>query len=196
MFHTIPSAMKKRMAYLEELDRKHRSGGVPSNVRLRQVPPDTGKFLACMAMMAPAGRYIEIGTSGGYSALWISLACRGLGRKLTTFEMLPKKVELARETFRAAGVDDIVDLVPEDARVHLDTCSDISFCFLDAEKEMYAECYDKIVPNMVSKGILVADNVLSHREILGDMVAGVLDDQRVCAMVVPVGSGLLLCVKR
>ncbi|UCF70728.1 MAG: class I SAM-dependent methyltransferase [candidate division WOR-3 bacterium] len=196
MFHTIPSSMKKRMAYLEELDREHRSSDVQPDVRLRQVPPDTGKFLACMAMMAPAGTYLEIGTSGGYSALWISLACRELGRKLITFEVLPKKVELARETFRVAGVDDVVDLVPGDARVHLDAYKEVSFCFLDAEKEFYAECYNRIVPNMVQLGILVADNVLSHREVLKEMVDGVLRDQRVCAMVLPIGSGLLLCVRR
>jgi caffeoyl-CoA O-methyltransferase len=196
MFHNIPAPVLKRMAYLEEMDKKHRSVDTPSHVRLRQVPPDTGKFLACIAMVAPAGTYLEIGTSGGYSALWISLACRELGRKLTTFEVVPQKVDLARETFRIASVDDIVDLVRGDAREYLQTYRDISFCFLDAEKEIYAECYDKIVPNMVSKGILVADNVLSHKDVLKDMVSGVLNDQRVCAMVVPVGSGLLLCVKR
>ncbi|UCD20482.1 MAG: class I SAM-dependent methyltransferase [candidate division WOR-3 bacterium] len=196
MLDNVPVPMKKRMAFLEELDRRHRSGDVPPDVRLRQVPPDTGKFLACMAMMAPAGTYLEIGTSGGYSALWISVACRELGRKLITFEVLPKKIELARETFRVAGVDDVVDLVPGDALLHLQAYKDVSFCFLDAEKECYAECYDKIVPNMVQRGILVADNVLSHKEILKEMVDDALSDQRVYAMVLPIGSGLLLCVRR
>ena len=96
MFHDIPDAIKKRMVYLENLDKQHRSENSPSHIRLRQVPRETGKFLALLAAMAPDGEYLEIGTSGGYSALWISLACRRLGRKLVTFEILSDKVDIAR----------------------------------------------------------------------------------------------------
>jgi len=146
--------------------------------------------------MAPDGTYLEIGTSGGYSALWLSLACRELRRKLITFEVLPQKVDLARETFRVAGVEDIVELIPGDVREHLDEYRAISFCFLDAEKEIYSECYEKIVPNMVRKGILVADNVISHKDILKKMVEHALHDPRVDAVIVPIGNGELVCVKR
>ncbi len=196
MLHSIPSPVKKRMKYLEDLDKKHRLGDTPSHIRLRQVPRETGKFLAIMASLAPQGTYLEIGTSGGYSALWLALSCRELGRKLTTFEILPQKASIARETFQAAQVDDIVELIQGDAREYLDNYRSVSFCFLDAEKEMYEECYEKVVLKMVASGILVADNVISHKEILAEMVERVIEDQRVDSMVVPIGSGLLLCVKR
>lgn len=196
MFDSIPSSMKKRMEYLEDLDRKHRTGNVPADIRLRQVPRETGKFLSIMASLAPSGVYLEIGTSGGYSALWLALACRKRRRKLITFEILPQKVSIARETFQAAEVEDVVELTQGDARDYLNNYRDISFCFLDAEKGMYAECYEKIVPNMTAHGILVADNVISHKEILAEMVEHAIRDQRVDSMVVPIGSGLLLCVKR
>ena len=68
MFHTIPKAIKERMAYLESLDKEDRLAGKSPLVRLRQVPPETGKFLALLAAGAPEGTYLEIGTSGGYSA--------------------------------------------------------------------------------------------------------------------------------
>ncbi len=196
MINNIPSMIKKRMDYLEELDRKHRLGNIPSQIRLRQVPKETGKFLAIIASLAPEGTYLEIGTSGGYSALWLALACRKLKRKLTTFEILPQKVSIASETFRTAEVEDVVELVPGDAREYLDDYRDISFCFLDAEKEMYRECYEKVVPNMTANGILIADNVISHADVLKDMVEHALSDQRVDSVVVPIGSGLLLSVKR
>lgn len=196
MFDSIPSSMKKRMEYLEDLDRKHRTGKIPADIRLRQVPRETGKFLSIMASLAPSGVYLEIGTSGGYSALWLALACRKRRRKLITFEILPQKVSIARETFQAAEVEDVVELTQGDARDYLNNYRDISFCFLDAEKGMYAECYEKIVPNMTAHGILVADNVISHKEILAEMVEHAIRDQRVDSMVVPIGSGLLLCVKR
>ncbi|KPL14687.1 methyltransferase [candidate division WOR_3 bacterium SM1_77] len=196
MFHDIPASIKNRMMYLENLDKRHRAENASSHTRLRQVPPDTGKFLALLAAMAPDGDYLEIGTSGGYSALWLSLACRRLGRKLTTFEILKEKVRIARQTLQVADVEDFIELIEGDAREYLDNFKKIAFCFLDAEKEMYRECYDKIVPNMVVGGILVADNVISHKDILEKLVEHALHDARVDALVVPIGSGELLCIKR
>lgn len=196
MFNNIPVSIQQRMSYLENLDKKHRSEGVSSRVRLRQVPSETGQFLALLALMAPRGKYLEIGTSGGYSALWLSLACRELGRRLITFEVVEEKVELARETFRLAEVEDVVELIEGDARQYLNDYKGISFCFLDAEKEIYAECYEMMVPNMTKNGILVADNVISHKEILEKMVEDAMNDQRVDAMVVPIGSGVLFCIRK
>jgi predicted O-methyltransferase YrrM len=184
------------MVYLEDLDRQHRTENAPSHVRLRQVPRETGKLLALLASVAPDGVYLEIGTSGGYSALWLSLACRRMGRKLITFEILEEKATIARSTLHLAQVEDVVDLIQGDAREHLDEYGQVSFCFLDAEKEMYRECYEKVVPNMVAGGILVADNVISHKEILGKWVEDVMKDKRVDAVVVPIGSGELVCVKQ
>jgi caffeoyl-CoA O-methyltransferase len=60
-------------------------------------------------MGVPEGALIEIGTSAGYSTLWLALACRYLGRKLVTFEVLDEKANLALETFKLAGVQDVVD---------------------------------------------------------------------------------------
>jgi predicted O-methyltransferase YrrM len=195
MFQDIPKEIRDRMRFLEELDAKHRAENAPREQRLRQVPRETGQFLALLAATAPDGQYIEIGTSGGYSALWISLACRLLGRKLTTFEILEEKATLAQETFLAAGIGDIVQLVKGDALEHLPGYIDVSFCFLDAEKELYSRCYETVVPNMIAGGILAADNVISHKRILKPVVARVVEDERVDALVVPIGSGVLICRK-
>ena len=196
MFHEIPESIQKRMSYLENLDRQHRREGAPARVRLRQIPRETGKFLAILASLAPGGTFLEIGTSGGYSALWLSLACRLRGAHLDTYEVAGNKVALATETFRLAGVEDVVHLIHGDAREYLHEHKEIAFCFLDAEKEIYAECYDGLVPNMMSGGILVADNVISHREILKALVEQALADTRLDALVIPIGRGELVCVKK
>jgi caffeoyl-CoA O-methyltransferase len=196
MFHNIPETIKERMAFLENLDGKHRRENAPSHIRLKQVPRETGKFLALFASLAPKGTWLEIGTSAGYSGLWLSLACRNLGNKLITFEVLENKFKLAEETFRVAGVTHLVQQVFGDARDYLDRYRNIGFCFLDAEKEIYLECYDKIIPNMMKGGILIADNVISHKDILDTMVKNATQDARVDAMVVPVGRGELVCVRR
>jgi caffeoyl-CoA O-methyltransferase len=195
MFHDIPETIKERMLYLESLSKKQKQSEVSPQKRLRQVPPETGKFIALLAAYAPDGVCLEIGTSGGYSALWLALTCRQRHCKLITFEILEEKVRLAQETFRIARVEDIIELIHGDAREFLDNYKKISFCFLDAEKEVYAECYERLIPNMVSDGILVADNVISHKEILQPMIDRVLDDERVDALVVPIGNGELVCRK-
>jgi len=195
VFQKIRPAILQRMRYLEEVDRKDREDGTPRLRRLRQISPETGKFIALHAANTPGGAWLEIGTSAGYSTMWLALACEHAGRKLTTFEILPDKIQLARETLRSTGIDRVVDLVEGDARGRLGGYPEVAFCFLDAEKEVYAACYDILIPNLVPGGILVADNAISHREALQPMLDRALADERVDAMIVSLGKGMLLCRK-
>lgn len=195
MFHNISQAVIDRMKYLEDLNAKHRRDGTPHLQRLRQIPPETGRFIALLAASAPEGTYLEIGTSAGYSTLWLAIACKEVGRKITTFEVLEEKAILAKETFRLAGVENIVELLTGDARDYLQNYRNVSFCFLDPEKEAYWDCYEKLIPNMVRGGLLVADNAISHKEVLKPMLERALNDERVDSLVVPIGSGELVCRK-
>jgi len=196
MFHEILDGMSRRMSELEAIDARDREDGTPRMKRLRQVPRETGRFIALLAASAPPGAVVEIGTSAGYSTMWLALACRETGRRLTTFEVLPARVSLARETLRQAGLEDTVELVHGDAREHFAGFADIGFCFLDAEKEVYADCYELVVPRLVSGGLLVADNAITHFETLQPMIDRALSDSRVDAMVVPIEKGELVCRKR
>lgn len=193
MLCAIPERVVEQMRRLEAIDAKDRVDGTTREKRLRQIPPETGRFLAILAASAPEGKIIEIGASAGYSSLYLALACQAVGGKLTTFETLPEKAQLARETFRLAGVDQVIDLVVGDARDYLKDYTGIGFCFLDAEKDVYFDCYELIVPNLVPGGLLVADNVISHAETLGPLVDYAMSDERVDAVVVPIGKGELLC---
>ena len=184
------------MAELERIDSRDRTDGTPRVKRLRQIPPEVGKFIAILAAAAPAGRWIEIGTSAGYSTLWLALACRAVGRKITTYEILGEKAALARQTFAAAGVSEVVEFVHGDALDHLPERNDIAFCFLDAEKEIYDRCYEALVPGMVWGGILVADNAINHQATLRPMLDRALRDERVDALIVPIGKGALVCRRK
>jgi caffeoyl-CoA O-methyltransferase len=195
VFHDIPQAILDRMKYLEQADAKDRADGTARLQRLRQIPPETGKFIALLAASAPAGRYLEIGTSAGYSTLWLALACRAAGRKITTFEIMPEKAGLARQTFEMTGVGDVVAFVHDNALNQLASCREIAFCFLDCEKEIYAECYEAVVPNLVPGGLLVADNAINHEKTLRPMLERALTDERVDALIVPIGKGELVCRK-
>jgi predicted O-methyltransferase YrrM len=183
------------MEYLERIDSKDRRDETPGLKRLRQIPPETGRFISLLAASAPAGLYIEIGTSAGYSALWLSLACMQTEHKLVTFELQKDKIEMARETISKAKIGKIVELVEGNALDLLPKYNNISFCFLDAEKEIYLDCYQIVVPKMVEGGILVADNVISHREVLEPFINHVMEDPRVDSLIVPIGKGELVCRK-
>ncbi len=195
MFHSIRPAIRDRMRYLEQIDAQDRLDGTPRLQRLRQIPAETGQFLALLAASAPEGTIVEIGTSAGYSTLWLAIACEAVGRTITTFELLPEKVALARETFRAAQVEGVVKLVAGNVLDFLADYNNIAFCFLDAEKEVYDACYEAVVPKLVSGGLLVADNAINHRETLQPMLDRALNDTRVDALVVPIGKGELVCRK-
>ena len=184
------------MRELEQIDQRDRADGTPRMQRLRQISPGVGRFIAILAAAAPAGQCVEIGTSAGYSTLWLALACRATQRRITTFEILKHKVELARLTFKSAGVTDVVELVPGDALDHLANYPNIAFCFLDAEKEIYEPCYEAVVPRLIPGGILVADNAISHETSLRPMLGRALADERVDALIVPFGRGELVCRRK
>jgi len=195
MFHSIRKRMLERMQFLEETDNKDRTDGTTRLKRLRQIPPETGRFLALMCSSAPFGEVIEIGTSAGYSTLWLALACEAHQRCLTTFEVLPEKIVLAQETFQLAEVEKTVQLIHGDARCFLPKMEKIAFCFLDAEKEGYEDCYRLVIPNLVKGGILIADNAINHQATLQPMLDLALEDERVDAMIIPIGKGELVCIK-
>ncbi len=196
LFTDIPKAVLDRMHTLEQRDARDRQDGTPPLKRLRQIPAETGMLLALLAQAAPRGLMVEVGASAGYSALWLSLAAQRRAGRFVTYELLPEKVELARETFAKAGVEDWVELIHGDARSHLLQLEEIAFCFLDCEKEMYSEIYESVVPRLVAHGLFVADNVISHQEELDAFMQAARRDARVDAAVLPVGKGLLVCTKR
>jgi predicted O-methyltransferase YrrM len=195
MFDNITEKIKSRMNYLEEIDLRDRDDGTPRMERLRQIPPETGKLLAILAASSPAGNILEIGTSAGYSTLWLTLAAKLRNQKVTTFELLEAKIKMAKETFQVTGVESSINLIEGDAVTNLDHVKEIAFCFLDTEKELYMDCYEKIIPKLVSGGLLVCDNTINHFETLKPMIERAMADSRIDAVLVPIGMGELVCRK-
>ncbi len=195
MYHNIPDKIKECMRELETRDVMERSSTIPLQYRLQQVSPDTGKFLAMLCIDVPKGLIMEVGTSGGYASLWLSLACKQREDKLTTFEIQEDKFIVAMETFRKSGIDSSINLVLGDARSYISRMPPISFCFMDAEKDVHLEIYEQIMPNLVSGGMLVANGALAQTDQLSLYLGRAYRDPRVDTLVVPIGRGLLICRK-
>lgn len=73
---------------------------------------------------------------------------------------------------------------------------DISFRFLAADKEVFQDCYEAAILNLMKGGLLVADNAINPQQILKPMLARALTDERVDALIVPIGNGELRCRKQ
>jgi len=196
MFNEISDNMKLRMSYLEEIDRKDRNDGTERLKRLRQIPPETGKFISLLASNCPQGEFIEIGTSAGYSTMWLSLAAKERNIKIKTFELLEEKIKVAKETFKLSEINDYVELIEGDALQNLNNIDNIAFCFLDCEKEIYEKCWDIISPKIIKNGLLIADNAISNYETVKPMIEKVLNDNKYDSLIVPIGKGELVCRKK
>jgi predicted O-methyltransferase YrrM len=192
MFHDIPDTMLACMRTLESADAEERRLKVPAPQRLCAVPPETGRFLAILAAAAPPGALIEIGTSGGYSTLWLTRAALLRKQQVQSFEISPAKLAIARDTFARAGVNDLVRITEGDVREFLADHEPVGFCFMDHDKTQYLECYERLLSILVKGGILAIDNILSHKEVLAPFVNHVMADPRVDAEVIPIGKGVLV----
>jgi len=175
-----------------------------------QVPPETGRVLEIVAAAAGARRVLEIGTLGGYSALWL---LRGMPDKgtLLTLEKDPEHAELAHRFFRRAGVMDRVDLRVGEAREILPGVGPdggYDLVFLDADKESYSRYLDDAARLLREGGVLLADNAFWRGRILDaedddPATRGIRDFNRRLAehpdfraTILPVGDGVVLAVRR
>ncbi len=196
MFKDITKRMKARMDYLESIDKRDRTDGTQKEFRLRQIPPETGRFLALLASSCPSGDYVEIGTSAGYSTMWLSLAAKEKRAKIKTYEISAYKIKLAKETFDLSGINDYVDLIEGDAIKNISSLGEIAFCFIDCEKEMYGKCWDILSAKMVPGGLIVADNALSHYDVVKPMIEKAANDDKFDCLLVPIGKGELVCRRK
>ena len=126
---------------------------------MMNVPPDDGRLLRLLVETAGAKRVVEIGTSNGYSGIWICQALRRTGGTLTTYEIDPGRAALARENFARAGVADLVTLVEGDAHEEITKLKGpIDVLFLDADKSGYRDYLEKLLPLIRPGGLILALN--------------------------------------
>lgn len=192
----IDSRARAVLERLELRDTQERQAGAARSVRLRQVTPDVGRFLHNIVLACRPRSLIEIGTSGGYSTVWIGAAARAVGGSLVTLEIDPVKVSLARVSINDAGLGEAVTIVEGDAFEYLRGRQEpADFVFLDAEKDDYVEFLGLIVQLLAPGGVLIADNLISHEADLREFRDAALADERLSAVLVPVGRGELFAVR-
>ena len=184
------------LSKLEQQDSVEREQNVAREHRLRQITPDVGRFLHVLVLVAKPHSVLEIGSSGGYSTIWLAAAARHVGASVVTLEIDPAKVRRATAHLEEAGVGDSVTILQGDALDYLrDRREPVDFVFLDAEKEDYLSYLELIVPLLAPGGVLVADNLLSHADELAGFRERALSHPSLSAVIVPIGRGELLATK-
>ena len=166
--------------------------------RMLNITRDTGEFLSVLVRAIAARCVLEIGTSNGYSTLWLADAARSIGGSVTTVELSDYKVELARENFHRSGLADHISLVQDDAGKVLERTADesVDLLFLDSERTEYARWWSELRRVIRAEGLLVVDNAIAPRpEEMAPFVALVCADPAFTTCVVPVGKGEFLAVK-
>jgi predicted O-methyltransferase YrrM len=124
------------------------------------VPEGDGRILRMLAESIGARHVVEIGTSSGYSGLWLCLGMRQTGGRLTTFEIDPGRAAAARELFRRAGVADRTTVVVGDAHQNVPRLHEpVDLVFLDADKDGYVDYLRTLAPLLRSGGLIVAHNM-------------------------------------
>ena len=124
------------------------------------VPVTDGRMLRLLTEAVDAKQVAEIGTSTGISGLWLSLALRKTGGRLTTFEFDPGRAATARRHFQQAGVDGIVTVVEGDAHENIARLTaPLDVVFIDADKEGYVDYLNKLLPLVRPGGLILAHNV-------------------------------------
>jgi len=178
-----------------------------------QIGPEQGQFLHLLACILGARRTLEVGVFWGYSSTWVALALPP-GGKLVACDCNTEYAARARRTWREAGVEDKIELRLAPALETLDAllaegqAGTFDLAFIDADKETYANYYERSLELLRTGGLIAVDNVLWHGRLLdrNDRTADTRairafnrklhTDQRVALSMVTMGDGLALAYKR
>lgn len=160
------------------------------------VSRETGKFLNMLVKLKKAKNILELGTSNGYSTIWLGLAAKENKGKITTIEYYEERIDLAAENFKYCDLEDIISVKQGKVlEVLAQNTESFDFVFIDANKAEYIE-YFKTVDKMLSpSGLIVADNITSHQEDVKDYVEYSSSHPDYNTVFIPLGEGLLLNYK-
>ena len=185
------------LAELEAFGRRNDETTTERPRRMLNITRDTGEFLAVLVKALNATCVLEIGTSNGYSTLWLASAARSIGGSVTTVEQSEFKLGLASANFARSGLSASINLVHDDAGRVLRRSADASvdLLFLDSERPEYPGWWADLRRVLRPRGLLVVDNATSHAEQMAPFVALVTADPEITSSLVPIGNGEFLAVK-
>jgi predicted O-methyltransferase YrrM len=189
----VTSALAALLAELEAFGQARDAAAASRDEKMLNCGPETGRLLWMLARFGGCRRVLEVGTSNGYSTLWLADAAE----KVVTIEQDPAKRAMALENFRQAGLASRIALVGGDAGEVLagGLGAPFDLVFLDADRTRYLAWWPSIRPAVAVGGLLVVDNVQSHPAECAPLLAVVGADASFVAQAVGSGNGVLLAYR-
>lgn len=162
--------------------------------RYRNIEPESAELLNVLIRAQQSKRILEIGTSTGYSTLWLAYAAQATSAKITTLEIDAERSELAHKNAVDFSLDRFVEFLVSDAQDYLrQTTEKFDFILLDAERDAYCDYWNYLPQILKEKGgLLVVDNVVSHESEVNDFLNLVRDNPKFSTTTLSVGAGLFL----
>jgi predicted O-methyltransferase YrrM len=193
----MPDPFENLLAELERFGKDNDGSTAERPRKMLNITRDTGEFLAVLVRATLARRVLEIGTSNGYSTLWLAGAARAIGGSVTTVEKSPYKIDLASKNFVRSGLAAYISQVRDDAGRLLERSAESVFdmIFLDSERPEYPGWWPDLRRVLRPGGLLVVDNATSHPVEIAPFIALVKADAEFTTSLVPVGNGEFLAVK-
>ena len=165
--------------------------------RMLNITRNTGELLSVLITATGSRHILEIGTSNGYSTLWLARAVQSIGGTVTTIERSDFKIALAKSNFERSGLQHVITQVHDEAGNVLPRLPDAEtdFIFLDSYRTDYPLWWPRIKRVLRPGGLLVVDNAMTHRDDLLPFVNLVEADPEFNTCLVPIGHGEYFAVK-
>lgn len=196
MMDTMAASLRVLLDELHERGRKHDERQRRHGNRLRNLEPETAALVSVLVRGSGRTRLLEVGTSNGYSTIWLAWSAARTGGRVISIELDPGRQSLADENLRRAGLRERVDLVLGDAtNVVEDLTGPFDLVFFDADRVSVPAQLELLLPKLAPDAMLLADNVLSHPEEIAGYLVAVEALEEFDRLVVPVGKGLSLAYR-
>lgn len=185
---TLETLLQTRKKLGEEIQQ---SGNATWNVS-----EDVGQFLQQLVKERHAKSILEIGTSIGYSTLFLAEAARETGGHVTTIESHAERSDRAHQVFAEADLADVVTQIKGHAPEIFSVLNGPwDFLFLDATKYEHLSYIDALLPHLKSRVCVVADNCLSHAKAMAPYMAYMQTLPLFTHTLLPRGTGLFISTR-
>jgi len=184
--------IKQVLERMNNEDLIQREQGLTRDERWRSIPPISGRFLFHSVLSLKATTIVEIGMSHGYSTIWMAMAAMQTGGMVHTYEVEEWRYKKAISNFKEAGVRDAINPVLLEDPTDSVYPESIDLAFIDAEKEDYVIHFNNILPNLSENGVIIADNIISHKDepAIQEFARIIHTREDLVSTILPIGKGL------
>jgi predicted O-methyltransferase YrrM len=187
----FPFAIRNLLKELEERGAAHDAYEPEHSGKFLNLEPETAELVSILVRSSGAQRVLEIGTSNGYSTIWLAASINSWAGRIISIDRNAEKQKMARENLQRAGLVGQVDLHCGDATEVVSTLQGpFDFVLFDADRKSAPQQLNLLLPKLATKALILADNVLSHPAEIADYLATIYTLEHLQHVIVPIGKGL------